>query len=159
MKRIAALALIAGVAGASFAAGTPESVGYLSVAKGTISVGGQGFATKAAHGMRLVDGNTVMVPTNGRASVVLNNGCTVDLTGSQHFTVNSALPCAQLQASVSQMFDTHRVAQAGVSGGLGAGGAAGAAGLGVGLGVAAGIIAIGAIDVNNTEDDNVVSAR
>ncbi len=31
--------------------------------------------------------------------------------------------------------------------------------LGVGLGVAAGIIAIGAIDVNNTEDDNVVSAR
>ena len=156
MKRIAALALIAGVAGASFAAGAPE-VGYLSVSKGTISVGGQGFASKAAHGMRLVDGNTVMVPTNGRASVVLNNGCTVDLAGSQHFTVNSALPCAQLQASVSQMFDTHRVAQAGVSGGVG-GTLGGFTGLGIGLGVAATIIVIGAIDVNNTEDNNV-SAR
>lgn len=131
MKKIAALALMAGVAFAASAA--QDSVGYLSVIKGNISIGGQGFATKAAHGTPLVDGSTVMVPTNGRATVVLNNGCHVDLTGSQHFTVNSKLPCSQLQASVTQMFDAHRVAQAPVGGsgsllggGLGAGATTGA---------------------------------
>ena len=134
MKKIAALAVMAGVAFAAHAA--QDSVGYLSVIKGNISVGGQGFATKAAHGTALVDGNTVMVPTNGRATVVLNNGCSVDLTGSQHFTVNSKLPCGQLQASVTKMFDTQRVAQAGVNTGLG----------GVGAGLSTGAV-IGAVAI------------
>ncbi len=117
MKKFLALSLMAGMAFAANAA--QDSVGYLSVVKGNVSIGGQGFAAKAAHGTRLVDGNTVMVPTSGRAMVVLNNGCSVDLVGSQHFTVDSKLPCAQLQASVKQMFDTHRVAQAGIGGGVG----------------------------------------
>jgi hypothetical protein len=120
MKKIALVALMAA---AAMAANAQESLGTLSNVKGNISISGAGFVSKAANGTPLLEGSKVLVSNNAKATVVLANGCSVPLSSGQHLTVTSALTCAQLQASVKELFTPYRVAQAGTTGFMGTTGA------------------------------------
>ena len=122
-------------------------IGMISFAQGNVSVGGNGFVSKATRGTVLMNGSVVMVSTNGRATLKLNEGCSVGLSGGQHVTVDAKLSCDELQASVTQMFAPYQVAQ---SGGTVGGGAAGGANLGV-VAVMAGVSVLGFAAVKNDE--------
>lgn len=134
--------LVCALAGLSLAAVAKEApIGALSYVKGNVSVGGNGFVSKAARGTPLLEGSVVMVATGGQAIVKLDNGCALNLSAGQHITVNSKLSCYELQASVNQMFSPYQVAQSGGAV-VGGGGAAGGAGLGV-VGAMAGVSVVG----------------
>ena len=156
MKKLA----IAVLACCAFGAQAASSVGTLDNVVGNVSVGGQGFVAHAKNGMPLAEGSTVLVATKAKATVVLANGCTVSLLGSQHYTVNSKLSCEQSIASVSSLAATTRLAQAplgtGTSGVPGAGGA-GAAGAGAGFGIGAGAAGFVAFGVGLAVANNDVS--
>lgn len=96
-------------------ASAQDKVGTLENVTGAVSVGGKGFVAKAVNGTPLADGNTVLVPSNGKATVVLAKGCSVSLQGSQHLTVNSALSCEQAIASIRHMAAPVQLAQAPLS--------------------------------------------
>ena len=96
-------------------ASAQDKVGTLENVTGAVSVGGKGFVSKAVNGTPLADGNTVLVPSNGKATVVLAKGCSVSLQGSQHLTVNSALSCEQAIASIRHMAAPVQLAQAPLS--------------------------------------------
>ncbi|WP_418321090.1 hypothetical protein [Piscinibacter sakaiensis] len=155
MKKATMISVAVMAAGLALSAQAKDQqpVGKLGGVQGNISIGGNGFVSKAGAGTPVVDGNTVLVSTNGRASVVFNNGCTVTLEGGQHFTVDSKQSCAVLQASAKQMFSPYRVAQVG-GGGVGGGGAG--AGIGTGIAITAGMAAGFALIENN---DEVTSPR
>lgn len=139
MKKIALIALMAGTA---MAANAKDSLGTLSNVKGNISISGAGYVSKAVNGTPLLEGSKVLVSNNAKATVVLANGCSVPLTSGQHLTVTSALTCAQLQASVKELFTPYRVAAVAGTGAAGTTGTAGAAGAGAaGAGVAGGVAA------------------
>lgn len=151
MKSVTLIALLAG---ATVTAHANEPVGVLKNVSGTISVSGQKFMTRASEGTPVANGSSVLVASNGKATLVLNNGCTIPLAASQHVVVDAKLPCQQIQASVKQLFPAYQVAQANVSAGVpgagtGAGttgAAAGATGAGAGAtaGAAAGATGAGA---------------
>ncbi|RID99977.1 hypothetical protein [Simplicispira hankyongi] len=133
MKKLA----IAALACCAFGAQAAANVGTLDNVVGTVSVGGQGFVAHAKNGMPLAEGSTVLVASKGMATVMLANGCSISLLGSQHYTVNSKLSCEQSIASVQSLASTTRLAQASLGAGLpGPGGSAGGAGgaFGGGLG-------------------------
>lgn len=120
----------------AFGAQAASNVGTLDNVVGSVSVGGQGVVAQAKNGMPLAEGSTVLVANKGKATVVLANGCSVSLLGSQHFTVNSKLSCEQSIASVKSLAATTRLAQAPVGAGVPAAGGAGAAAGGIGMFVA-----------------------
>ena len=99
----------------AFGVSAESKVGTLENVSGAVSVGGKGFVSKAVNGTPLADGNTVLVPSNGKATVVLAKGCSVSLQGSQHLTVNSALSCEQAIASIRHMAAPVQLAQAPLS--------------------------------------------
>ncbi len=143
MKSIAFVVL----ACCAFGAQAASNVGTLDNVIGSVSVGGQGVVAQAKNGMPLAEGSTVLVANKAKATVVLANGCSVSLLGSQHFTVNSKLSCEQSIASVKSLAATTRLAQS-VPAAPGAAPAAGGAGAAAG-GTVAGLsvstmIAIGA---------------
>ena len=92
-----------------------SAVGTLENVTGVVSVGGKGLVSKASNGMALVNGNTVLVSSKGKATVVLSNGCSIALQGSQHLTVNGALSCEQSIASVKHLAAPMQLAQAPLS--------------------------------------------
>lgn len=142
MQRIMLASVIALTATAAFAS---QPVGTLSSASGAVSVGGQGVVTQAKAGVKLFDGATVMTPSGATATVALAEGCNIVLKPNQHLTVNNKLTCGQLQSSVKDLFQSYKVAQAPVGGGLvvgGGGGLAGGGGLLAGIGTG-GLIAGG----------------
>lgn len=143
MKKLALLAL--GV-GAAFAASAQGTVGTVQDVKGSITVASQKAVKRATSGMAVADGASILVASDGAGTLVLNNGCVVALKGSQHVTVNAALKCTEQQASVKDLFQAYKVAQAPVGGGLVAPGAtAGAAGAGsAGFAAASGGMVAGA---------------
>ena len=104
----AALACFALVAHAA----EPASVGKVDMLAGSVSVGNQGTVAPAKLGMPVYDGSTVLVSAKGKTTVVLNNGCTIDLRGSQLFTVDSKLDCKAAIASVKTLAGTAQVAAA-----------------------------------------------
>lgn len=124
MKSIAFVVL----ACCAFGAQAASNVGTVDNVVGSVSVGGQGVVAQAKNGMPLADGSTVLVANKGKATVLLANGCSVSLLGSQHFTVNSKLNCEQSIASVKSLASTTRLAQAGLGTGVPAGGAGAAGG-------------------------------
>lgn len=128
-----ALALAAMLAGTAVAAHAADPVGVLKNVSGTVSVSGKGFMTRAAEGTPITSGSSVLVASNGKATLVLNSGCSIPLAASQHVVVDAKLPCEQIQASVKQLFPAYRVAQAGIGQGL-----PGAAGGGAGAGATGG---------------------
>lgn len=151
MKSIA----IATLAFCALGAHAATNVGSLDNVVGTVSVGGQGVVAQAKNGTPLADGSTVLVASKGSATVVMANGCSVSLMGSQHLTVNSKLSCEQSIASVKSLAATTRLAQAPVGAGLpaagagGAGAAGGFAGLSTAGMIGVGLGAVGAIAASN----------
>lgn len=131
----------------AFGAQAAANVGALDNVVGSVSVGGQGVFAQAKNGMPLAEGSTVLVANKSKATVLLANGCSVSLLGSQHFIVNSKLNCEQSIASVKSLAAITRLAQAGLGAGVPAAGGAGAAGAGMGAigGIATGTIVAGAI--------------
>ena len=92
-----------------------SAVGTLENVTGIVSIGGKGLVSKATSGMPLVNGNTVLVSSKGKATVVLANGCSVALQGSQHLTVDAALSCEQSIASIKHLAAPVQLAQAPLS--------------------------------------------
>ncbi len=149
MKKIALVALMAGTAMAASAA---ENLGTLSGVKGNISISGAGYVTKAANGTPVAEGSKVLVSNNAKATVVLNNGCSIPLTSGQHLTVNAKLTCAQLQASVKELFTPYRIAQATVTPSFLGGGAA-AGGVATTAAVVGGMVVVSAVAFAAVEED------
>ena len=117
MKHTLALtALCAVLASASVVNAKEAPVGQLGSVTGNVSIGGSNFINKAATGTPLYAGNTVLVASNAKATIVMADGCTIQLAPAQHLRVTPGLKCSQLQASVKQLFSPYQVAQAPVPG-------------------------------------------
>jgi hypothetical protein len=111
---ITALSILAATAGVANAKEAP--VGQIIAVTGNVSVGGNSFISKATAGTSLHAGNTVLVSSNGKATVTVGKGCVIQLGASQHLRVTPGLKCEQQQASVKQLFAPYQVAQAPVPG-------------------------------------------
>jgi hypothetical protein len=117
MKNTLALtALCAVLASASVVNAKEAPVGQLGSVTGNVSIGGSNFINKATTGTPLYAGNTVLVASNAQATIVMADGCTIQLAPAQHLRVVPGLKCNQLQASVKQLFSPYQVAQAPVPG-------------------------------------------
>jgi hypothetical protein len=117
MKHTLALtALCALLASASVVNAKEAPVGQLGSVTGNVSVGGSNFINKATTGTPLFAGNTVLVASNAKATIVMADGCTIQLAPAQHLRVSPGLKCSQLQASVKQLFSPYQLAQAPVPG-------------------------------------------
>ena len=84
----------------AFGVSAQSKVGTIENVSGAVTVGGTGIVSKAVDGMPLVNGNTILVPSDGEATVVLDNGCSFRLQSSQHLVVNSDRTCKEIIASV-----------------------------------------------------------
>lgn len=84
----------------AFGVSAQNKVGTVENVSGAVTVGGKGIVSKAMNGIPLVNGNTILVPSDGEATVVLDNGCSVRLQSSQHLTVDSDRTCNEIIASV-----------------------------------------------------------
>lgn len=170
MKKIALFAMAATCAVAAHA--NPAAAGKLTQVEGTVSISGAKGVARAASGTPVQDGASILVSSDGKASLVLNNGCVVLLNGSQHLKVDSKMACDEVQAAVKQLFPAYKVAQAGIGAGAGTTsttGAGTAVGAGAGVGTTAvgvstaaivGGVVIGAAVINEAvKDDTPVSPR
>lgn len=149
MKKIALVALMAG---AAMAANAADNLGTLSGVKGNVSISGAGYVSKAVNGTPVTEGSKVLVSNNAKATVQLANGCSIPLASGQHLTVNAGLTCAQLQASVKELFSPYQVAQAGVPRFLG-----GAGGVGTTGAVVGGMVVVSAVAFAAVKEDEVTS--
>ena len=162
MKKLAFLAVATGLA---FSASAQAPVGTVQDVKGSVTISNKAAVKRATSGMAVTEGASILVASDGAGTLVLNNGCSIALKGCQHITVNAALKCSELQASVKNLFPACKVAQAPVGGGLvappAAGGAAAGATAGSGMiavgglvaGIAAGIVS------NESSSDDPISAQ
>lgn len=114
--RFALTALCALVAAAGTATAKEAPVGQIVAVTGNVSIGGNSFISKATVGTTLQAGNTVLVSSNGKATVTVGQGCVIQLGASQHLRITPGLKCEQQQASVKQLFAPYQVAQAPVPG-------------------------------------------
>lgn len=115
MKQLAILALASTLA---FAASAQERAGVIDGVKGAVTVSSAKAIKRAVNGMAVPDGASILVPSDGAATVLLGSGCVVSLQGSQHLRVDAKLKCDQLQASVKQLFPAYQLAQAPLGGGI-----------------------------------------
>ena len=115
MKKLAVLVVVGSLAAAASA---QETVGTLQGVSGAVSISGKNIVSRAKDGVSVTEGASVLVSSNGKATLVLKNGCTVSLGANQHLTVNSKLPCEQMSASVKHLFPAYQVAQAPIGAGL-----------------------------------------
>lgn len=117
MKHSLALAILCTLLASATAIQAKElRVGQLGQVSGNVTVGGSNFMNKATSGTPLYAGNTVLVASNAKATIVMADGCTIQLAPAQHLRVAAGLKCSQLQASVKQLFSPYQVAQAPVPG-------------------------------------------
>jgi hypothetical protein len=117
MKHTLALAALCVLMTGATAVNAKEvPLGQLISVTGNVIVGGTDFMNKATTGTPLYAGNTVLVSSNAKATIVMPNGCTIQLAPAQHLRIAAGLKCSQLQASVKQLFSPYQVAQAPVPG-------------------------------------------
>lgn len=116
MKKFALIALVAGVP--LMASAQEGPVGVLKDVKGAVTVSSPQTTQRAASGTAVVEGASVLLASDGAAKLALSNGCVLTLKANQHLIVNSKLACADMQASVQQLFSPYRVAQAPIGGGI-----------------------------------------
>lgn len=117
MKHSIALAtLCALMASATMVNAKEAPLGQLGAVTGNVTVGGSDFMNKATTGTPLFAGNTVLAASNAKATIIMANGCTIQLAPAQHLRIAAGLKCSQLQASVKQLFNPYQVAQAPVPG-------------------------------------------
>ncbi len=110
---MAALALVS--MAATSAVHAADAVGTLSAVSGPVMVtGADKVVVRAKAGMPLTPGASVVVSSQGKATVSLNNGCVIPLQPSQHLVVNAQLKCAEVQASVKNLLPAYKSAQTGV---------------------------------------------
>jgi hypothetical protein len=114
--RLALTAMCALLAAAGTATAQETPVGQIVAITGNVSVGGSSFISKATVGTSLHAGNTVLVSSNGKATITVGQGCVIQLGASQHLRITPGLKCEQQQASVKQLFAAYQVAQAPVPG-------------------------------------------
>lgn len=91
-------ALLVGSSVTAFA--QPNSVGRLLGARGVVSVSYNGVVTNVTESMTLSNGSVVLNSATGSSSVALANGCNIELKPNQVLTINSAVSCSELSASV-----------------------------------------------------------
>lgn len=168
MKQIALFAMAATCAVAAHA--NPAAAGKLTQVEGTVSISGAKGVARAASGTPVQDGASILVSSDGKASLVLNNGCVVLLNGSQHLKVDAKMACDEVQAAVKQLFPAYKVAQAGIGAGttsttgtgtaVGAGAGVGATAVGVSTAAIVAGVVIGAAVINEAvKNDTPVSGQ
>lgn len=118
MRKLAFIALAGTFALSAMAADKAASVGVINDVKGAVTVSTSDAIQRATKGMALPDGASVLVSSDGAATLALNNGCTIALQGSQHVQVDASLKCDEIQASVTSLFPAYQVAQAPLGGGI-----------------------------------------
>jgi hypothetical protein len=118
MKKLTFLAVASGLAFSAVAFEKPQNVGVINGVKGAVTVSSAESIKRAVNGMPLPEGASILVSSDGAATVAMNNGCTVALKGNQHMRVDSATKCDETQAAVTNLFPAYKVAQAPIGGGL-----------------------------------------
>lgn len=111
-------ALLAALASSAFTVSAQDVIGSLQSVSGSVSVSGKSVVSRATNGTPVSEGTSILVSSSGKATLVLNNGCTVALGANQHLNVSAKTPCAQVSASVKHMFPAYQVAQAPIGGGV-----------------------------------------
>lgn len=103
MKKLALFALAAGFALAAAAQEKQVEVGTLNDVSGAVTVSSQQAAKRVASGTRVVDGASILVASEGKATLVMDNGCRIDLKGGQFLKVDAKEECKALLALVKQL--------------------------------------------------------
>jgi len=85
----AALATALGVAGSA------EPVATVSQIQGVVLISQGADYVTAKQGMTLLEGDRVMAMDGGSAALTYSDGCKLDITDNQVFTIGSAASCSQ----------------------------------------------------------------
>lgn len=123
MKKVGFGLLAAVLATSVFA----NPVGTVDQLTGSVSVGDGKQVVRAVKGTPVVQGGTIMVPSNSTALIVLNNGCRINLSAGQQLVLDATQTCAAIQAAARSLpvvpgqQGSVTVAGGGASGGLLAG--------------------------------------
>ncbi len=105
-------ALLVALASSALAAQAQQPIGTLQDVSGAVSVSGKSVVSRAANGTPIADGASILVSSSGKATLILQTGCSVNLGANQHLTVSAKMPCEQMTASVKHLFPAYKVAQA-----------------------------------------------
>lgn len=110
MKKLVLLAtVLAAFSLAQAAAQVQPTIGFVSSVSGNVSVSGNSFVSSAKAGAPLFNGSSVLVSSDGGATISLLNGCSMALYGGQHLKIDETLTCTQLQTSATQLASPYRV--------------------------------------------------
>ena len=144
---------------AAAAALAQASLGTITSVNGvaTVTTGTSGAAV--AVGAPIMHGSRVITTSNATVALRLNNGCTVTVPPGHGVTVLSTMTCQQLTAAVQPMATTVTTTTAATTV---LAGPAFEGGAGVVNGFVAGtalLIAVGALAIENDDDDAPLSAR
>lgn len=112
------LALLVALASGAFTVSAQDAIGVLQGVSGTVSLSGKNVVSRATTGTPVYDGSAILVSSSGKATLVLNSGCSVSLGANQHLSVSAKLPCEQMTASVKHLFPAYQVAQAPIGSGI-----------------------------------------
>lgn len=120
MKKLALLVTLASSAFIANAQDAQDTIGTLQGVSGAVSISGKSIVSRASSGTPVAEGTSILVSSSGKATLVLNNGCSVALGANQHLTVSAKTPCTEVSASVKHLFPAYQVAQAPIGGGVAA---------------------------------------
>lgn len=112
------LALLVALASGAFTVSAQDAIGVLQGVSGTVSLSGKNVVSRVTSGAAVYEGSAILVSSSGKATLVLNSGCTVSLGANQHLSVNAKVPCGQMSASVKHLFPAYQVAQAPIGSGI-----------------------------------------
>lgn len=111
-------ALFLALSSSALIANAQDAIGSLQGVSGAVSISGKNVVSRAINGTPVSEGSSILVSSSGKATLVLNNGCTVSLGANQHLNVSAKTPCAQVSASVKHLFPAYQVAQAPIGPGV-----------------------------------------
>lgn len=92
---------IIGSAVLASAAFAQASLGTVSNVQGLVTETVGASVTSTTSGEQIVDGERFVTSSNGRITLQLNNGCTLNLEPNQAVTIDSRMTCRELIATVS----------------------------------------------------------
>lgn len=100
MKKTLAFVLAATAFGGVWAQ-SPPAVGSIQNVQGLVTISQDQTLRNAVSGSALTNGARVVSTTTGSGEIVLANGCRITLAANRAVTINTALPCNDLIASVT----------------------------------------------------------
>jgi hypothetical protein len=106
------VALLVTLASGACVVSAQDAVGSLQGVSGAVSISGKNVVSRVSSGTPVTEGASILVSSSGKATLVLNNGCSVTLGANQHLNVSANMSCAQVSASVKHLFPAYQVAQA-----------------------------------------------